>query len=203
MNEIEDELFNLLPHFESFFSRVGFKRIDGAVFGLLTFSKDALSSDEIEKILNLSQSAVSQSLKTLALYSMIETYDHKEIKRLKLHSVKEDAIQIVSSVIRKRELGHLQEFEKMSMKALQIVEDDKRKSRLGSILITTQFAKTVSQFLVDLTDEIENPYPIIEKLPQVFNLLKTNMPHLGNAKDQIQSKIMGKLGSWLSNGDIR
>ena len=46
-----DEIIN---EFEKFFARVGFKRIDGAVFCLLSLSDDYLKSEEIEEILNQS-----------------------------------------------------------------------------------------------------------------------------------------------------
>ena len=59
---IEPEIQKELPHFEMFFNRIGFKRIDGSVFGLLVLSKKALTSEEIEEALGLSQSAVSLSL---------------------------------------------------------------------------------------------------------------------------------------------
>lgn len=200
---IEDELLEMINHFGNFFSRVGFKRIDGAIFGLLTFSKRPLSSEEIESLLNLSQSAVSQSLKTLSIYSMVETIDHKDLKRLKLHYVKDDAIAIVSSVIRKRELEYLREFEKMNLKSLEIIKDDKRKTRINSILLTTRFAKTLSEFIVELTDKYENPYSIIDKIPLVFSMIKSNKDLITQTKDKIQGQIITKLGDFLSSGESR
>ena len=58
---IESDFLEEIRHFENFLSRVGFKRIDGAVYGLLVLAKRPLSSEEIEKALDLSQSAVSLS----------------------------------------------------------------------------------------------------------------------------------------------
>jgi len=60
-----DDLLTEISCFESFLNNIGFKRIDGAIYGLLVLSETPLTSDEIEKTLSLSQSAISLSLKTL------------------------------------------------------------------------------------------------------------------------------------------
>jgi DNA-binding transcriptional regulator GbsR (MarR family) len=199
--QIEEELVQKLPHFESFFNRVGFKRIDGAIFGLLCFSKGPLTSDQIENKLGLSQSAVSQSLKTLAQYSMIESRDHKELKRLKLHYAKGDALKIVSSVIRKREIEYLKEFEVMTGEALNIVKDDERKQRLTTILATSTFARSLCEVIINVSEEFKNPYPIIEKLPQFASFVQTSIPKVEVAttqiKSQIKNTIQNKLNGWL------
>ncbi|OIQ15858.1 MAG: hypothetical protein BM556_16280 [Bacteriovorax sp. MedPE-SWde] len=205
---IEDELKAHLPHFESFFNRVGFKRIDGAVFGLLCFSKGPLTSDQIEEDLGLSQSAVSLSLKTLAQYSMIESRDHKELKRLKLHYAKDDALKIVASVIRKREMEYLADFERMTASAMTIVEDDVRKQRLSTILSTVKFARSICDVIVNVSEEFKNPYPVIEKFPQFMGFVKTNIPNINEAKtqikNQIKSKLKDKLNAWAdASGEAR
>lgn len=64
----DPSLLSELTVFENFLSRIGFKRIDGSVFGLLVLSETPMTQDEIGEILGISQSAVSQSLKTLDLY---------------------------------------------------------------------------------------------------------------------------------------
>lgn len=199
--EIEDVLLQKLPHFESFFNRVGFKRIDGAIFGLLCFSKGPLTSDQIESKLGLSQSAVSQSLKTLAQYSMIDSRDHKELKRLKLHYAKDDALKIVSSVIRKREIEYLKDFEIMTKEALEVVEDEERKNRLTTILATSTFARTLCEVIINVSEEFKNPYPIIERLPQFASFVQTSLPKVEVAttqiKSQIKNTIQNKLNGWL------
>ncbi|EQC52260.1 GbsR/MarR family transcriptional regulator [Bacteriovorax sp. DB6_IX] len=205
---IEDELIEKLPHFESFFNRVGFKRIDGAIFGLLCFSKKPLTSEQIETKLGLSQSAVSQSLKTLAQYSMIESRDHRELKRLKLHYAKDDALKVVSSVIRKRELEYLREFEVMASEALKIVDDEPRKKRLSTILATSTFARTLCEVIVNVSDELKNPYPVIEKLPQFASFMQAGIPKVEVATEQIKNQIkntfQNKLNGWLdASGEKR
>lgn len=198
---IEQELLTMTSHYGSFFARVGLKRIDGAIFGLLTLSKRPISSEEIESILGLSQSAVSQSLKTLTIYSMIETIEHKDHKRLKIHYVKEDAMSIVSSVIRKRELEYLNEFEKMNQKVLELIHDEKRVKRINSILLTTKFAKTLAEFIIDLTDKYENPSLVVEKIPQMLNMVKSNLTTLSNTKEKIQAHFFSKIGELLNTKD--
>jgi DNA-binding transcriptional regulator GbsR (MarR family) len=200
---IEKELLAFLPEFENFFNRVGFKRIDGAVFGLLSFAKDPLTSEQIEKVLGLSQSAVSNSLKTLHEYSMIISADCRETKRLKLHSAKEDGLAIVASVLRKREMHVLQEFEKMTQKASQIVDDEKRKARIETMTLTARFAKSLSQVIIKISDEFENPYPVMARIPQTIDFLKKSVPTIGNAKDQLTSTIKNKLGNWLATVDTQ
>lgn len=198
---VEEELKVLLPHYEDFFGRVGFKRIDGAIFGLLCFSKRALTSNEIEETLELSQSAVSQSLKTLAQYSMIGFKDHRELKRQKLHFAKDDALSIVASILRKRELEYLSDFESMSKKALDLVGGDHRSERLATILNTATFAKTLTELIINVNKEFDNPYIIIEKFPLFISFLKTNVPTITEAKDQFKNSIRNKLNGWLSNID--
>lgn len=197
-NFVESELLELLPHYESFFNRVGFKRIDGAVFGLLCFTKKALSSDEIETTLSLSQSAVSQSLKTLTQYSMIDCRDHKEIKRQKVHFAKEDALSIVSSILRKRELEYLNEFEKMSNQAIRVIgknnTHDIRLKRMMSIKSTAVFAKSLCDIIINVNTEFENPYPIMERFPLFVSFVKKNV----EVKDQVANSIKNKLTGFMS-----
>lgn len=164
----------IIREFEKFFARVGFKKIDGAVFGLLSLSETPLKSEEIEQILNLSQPAVSNALKNLNQYSMIGTKDHPENKRVKIHFAKENAISIVSGVLKKRELSYLEDFEKISKKALTEDIPDKVQSRFTHILSTTQFAKSLTEVIIKIDQEFENPYPIINNIPKAINFIKDN-----------------------------
>ena len=100
---IETDLIQEIVHFEDFFSRMGFKRIDGSIFGLLVLANRPLTSEEIEETLQLSQSAVSLSLKTLGQIGAIESRDSKSESKAKHHFAKEDSLAIVASVFRKRE----------------------------------------------------------------------------------------------------
>jgi DNA-binding transcriptional regulator GbsR (MarR family) len=134
---IEAEILKELTHFEVFFSRMGFKRIDGSVFGLLALAKKPLTSEEIEQTLNLSQSAVSLSLKTLSHFGAIETSVDRDQPGLKskLHSAKEDSLNIVASVFRKREEEVVADFKRMAIRVLNksLESSDKQRKKKNAI----------------------------------------------------------------------
>ena len=103
-NFISEECLQEIPAFETFLYKVGFKRNEGAIFGLLVLSDRPLASEQIEEVLGLSQSAVSLALKKLSHYGAVETFENRvSEKRVKLHTVKEDSLSIVASLFRKRE----------------------------------------------------------------------------------------------------
>src|SRR5687768_210706 len=95
--------------FEEFLKVIGFKRSDGAIFGLLALSDVPLTSEEIGNALGLSQGAVSQGLKNLTHWGAIESRYSSE-KRKQLHSGVVDSLSIVSTVFRKREQGAIESF---------------------------------------------------------------------------------------------
>ena len=102
MNEnIEIDLKNL-RHFEKFLKSIGFKRIEGSIYGLLILSELPLSSEEIQKKLGLSQAAVSNAIKMLNYYTAVETsLDHN--KGCRVYEATQDCISVVSNVLQKRE----------------------------------------------------------------------------------------------------
>ncbi len=206
VNEIDQGLIDKIPHFETFFARVGFKRTDGAVFGLLTFSTDSLRSEEIQSILGLSQPAVSNALKTLTQYSMIETRDHPENKRIKVHSPKENAISIVAGILRKREMEYLLDFEKVTTDALaeaQKLKDTNVINRLQTIVSTTKFAKSLTDFIVKVDEEFDNPYPVIDRIPGTLKFLKENYNQIQNKKNNITGIVGKKLNELLDTMEKR
>lgn len=200
--KMEQELSEL-HHFENFFDRIGFKRIDGAVFGLLTLTENPLSSEEIQAILNLSQSAVSQSLKTLNHYAAIETRDSKD-RKFKVHHAKADSLKIVASVFRKREQEMVYEFKQMAQRVLEIEKqkDQNLKSlraiRMKSIIKTCEMAEATMNFVMHLatsknTDEFQN---IIEKFPKALNTLlewKENKELTKELSRELSGEIKEKL----------
>lgn len=199
---ITEELMEEIVVFESFLDRIGFKRIDGSVFGLLVLSSRPLSSEEIERTLGLSQSAVSLSLKNLAHFGAIETRDARQ-KRLKLHSAKENSLSIVASVFRKREQESVLEFKEMAQRSLKKMAKDPENSlritRLQSILATCQLAEEVIAFVMNLA-KIENQEvyrQIINRVPKTLNMMmKTAIP-LGNATEKVAEKLTDKFKETL------
>lgn len=200
---IEAEILKELPHFEIFFNRIGFKRIDGSVFGLLVLSKKPLTSEEIEVALNLSQSAVSLSLKTLTHFGAIETNGDRESRdtKARFHSPKEDSLQIVAGLFRKREEEIIGDFKKMAQRLLLKSHtdlDDTRKKRAQSIISTCEIAEAVIAFVITLAQNkshshYESHYEaIIKRLPKVLELLTEISGPLGdftlNLKENLTKK---------------
>lgn len=176
---ITPELLQEIPVFENFLHRIGFKRVDGAIFGLLVLSSRPLTSEEIEKTLSLSQSAVSMSLKSLIHFGAVETRDSRQ-GRAKLHRARENALAIVATVFRKREQEAVQEFKAMAERASRASTDKgARYRRLQSILATCELSEAVMHFVFTLAkiDKLEHLRPIVSQVPRSLDLLvKTTTP---------------------------
>ncbi len=192
-----------LQYFENFFDRIGFKRIDGAVFGLLTLTENPLSSEEIQSILNLSQSAVSQSLKTLNHYGAIETRDSKD-RKFKVHYAKTDSLKIVASVFRKREQEMVYEFKQMALRILEIEKSSHpnlsslRAIRMKSIIKTCEMAEATMNFVMHLatSKNADDFQVIIEKFPKALNTLLEWNEHKDLSRDftkEISNELKEKL----------
>jgi len=198
---VEAEILKELPHFEMFFSRIGFKRIDGSVFGLLVLAKKALTSEEIEEALNLSQSAVSLSLKTLAHFGAIETRDSRENSKAKLHCAREDSLSIVASVFRKREEDNIIDFKNMAKRVLdksEGIDNLARKKRMQSIISTCEIAESVMNFVITIAsnksrDHLEHYDAIIKRLPKALDFITTSAAPISdltiNIKDNLAAKF--------------
>lgn len=205
---VEPEILKELPSFENFFSRIGFKRIDGSVFGLLVLAKKPLTSEEIEQILNLSQSAVSLSLKTLAHFGAIETTGDRDNPgaKAKLHSAKEDSLAIVASVFRKREEEIIGDFKNMAQRVLELSdhpESSGRRKRMQSIITTCEVAESVMNFVITIAhnksrSEYEAQYEaLVKKLPRALDMLSNGAAPLADftmaLKDNLTEKFKNNL----------
>ena len=194
---LSDEELKYIPIFENFLKKIGFKRIDGAIFGLLVLSERPLTSPEIENTLNLSQSATSTSLKTLSHYGAIETIESRE-KRAQIHSAKLDMLAVVSAIFSKRDQEDILGLKKMAKKILQ--ENNvgpKSEKRLESIVLTCEIAESVMNFVMGLSQkQIPESYPqIIKRLPKVLDLLTHSVDISSSFKDLVNSKIFKKSSS--------
>lgn len=205
---VEPEFFKELPCFEVFFDRIGFKRIDGSVFGLLVLAKRPLTSEEIEQTLGLSQSAVSLSLKSLSHFGAIETTGDRDNPgtKAKLHSAKEDSIAIVASVFRKREEEVVTDFKRMAIRVLEQSEGPEyttRKKRMQSIVTTCEIAESVMNFVITLANnksrtEYEAQYTaLVKRLPKALDLLSSTTAPIADLtialKDTITEKFKNNL----------
>jgi DNA-binding transcriptional regulator GbsR (MarR family) len=204
---VEPELLEELPAFENFLNSIGFKRVEGSVYGLLVLSPISLTSVEIEKTLSLSQPAVSNALKVLTHYGAVISREIKKEnidRRVKVHTVKEDSLSIVSSVFRKREQEIISEFKLVAKRIERISnesssQNEVRKKRLDSIISTCEIAESVMKFVVELTQsKLPIDYPqIIKQLPKTFEILTSGVGPITNITDQVKkgftSKLMGGL----------
>ncbi len=201
---VETELLKELPSFEMFFSRIGFKRIDGSVYGLLVLAKKPLRSEEIESTLNLSQSAVSLSLKTLAQIGAIESRDDRDNRdtKAKLHAAREDSLAIVASVFRKREEEMVADFKRMAQRVLEKSEGEEntsRKKRMQSIISTCEIAESVMNFVITIahnksaTDHELHYEALVKRIPKAIDLLASTAGPLAdmtlNLKDNLTQKF--------------
>ncbi len=201
---VELELLVEISYFESFFHRMGFKRTDGAVFGLLALSKRPVSSEEIEVLLHLSQSATSQSLKILAMYGCIDTVTQTE-KRIKYHSSKNDGLEIVASIFKKREQEYVQEFKSMAVNILAKAraqgekEDSPRIMRFRSIVTTCEIADSVINMVLRVShNKMSKEYKIlIEKLPKAIDLIGNNSLAVMDFTHSLKSNLTSKLKEGL------
>jgi DNA-binding transcriptional regulator GbsR (MarR family) len=198
---VEPDILNELPHFENFFNRIGFKRIDGSVFGLLVLAQKALTSEEIEETLKLSQSAVSLSLKTLTHFGAIETRDFRENSKAKVHSAKEDSLHIVASVFRKREEEYIADFKMMAQRVLErsiTPESFARKKRMQSIISTCDIAESVMNFVITIVQNKSRDNhehyaaqyeAIVKRLPKALDLIATTAGPLTDLTMSLKENI--------------
>ncbi|MBC7429737.1 MAG: ArsR family transcriptional regulator [Bacteriovorax sp.] len=200
---VEPEILKELPSFEIFFSRIGFKRIDGSVFGLLVLAKKPLTSEEIEQTLNLSQSAVSLSLKTLTTFGAVETTGDRDNReaRARLHSAKEDSLSIVASVFRKREEEVVADFKRMAQRVLERSESSEyvsRKRRMQSILTTCEIAESVMNFVITMAhsksrSEYDAQYEaMVKRLPKALDIIASTAGPLADFTMNIKENLTEK-----------
>jgi DNA-binding transcriptional regulator GbsR (MarR family) len=184
---LEAELKEELPYFEAFFSKIGFKRIDGAIYGLLVLSPEFLTSEEIEKELKLSQSAISLSLKTLSTYGIIS--ERETIKgRSKAHGPKVDSLNIAASIFRKREQENIEQFKFMAYRVQKKLAKNiegpwhlsKRVQRFESIVSTCEIAEAVMDMVIDISkmSHLEAYKGIQRNLPKVMKGLSKNLENI-------------------------
>ena len=205
---IEPEILKELPHFEMFFARIGFKRIDGSVFGLLVLAQKPLTSEEIEEALRLSQSAVSLSLKTLTTFGAIETRDSRDQRdntKAKVQTAKEDSLSIVASVFRKREEEYILDFKNMAQRVLDRStgeQNEARKKRMQSIITTCEIAESVMNFVITIANNKSREHyeqhsaqydAIVKRLPKALDLLASTAAPLSditlNIKDNLTERF--------------
>lgn len=199
---IDPNLLDEIPAFEDFFYDIGFKRNEGAIFGLLVLSEGPLSSEEIEATLQLSQSAVSQGLKKLALYGAIETRESRSSetsKRIKLHQAREDSLSIAATLFRKREQETIEKFKKMAQRVKKSSTPDSLvMSRMKSIISTCELAESVIHFVMGVASQADNPL-YQELTNQLPKLLERNLKRLNEFTNENKDNLH-KISQLISEG---
>lgn len=208
---IEPELFQEIAAFETFLNKIGFKRIDGSIFGLLVLAKRPLASDDIAKTLGLSQSAVSIALRNLIHFGAVEMKESRDVahlypyftdNRVKIYGAKEDSLNIVATVFRKREQETIEEFKAMATRAYKATEntDQPRSRRLKSIIATCEIAEAVMNFVIGLTQKAQSPFydEIVNKLPKVLDFLSKGQEPLTQITSDIKNAFTQKLKQQIS-----
>jgi len=191
-NELREELFG----FEEFLKQIGFKRIHGSVYGLLVMADRPLSSAEIEEELELSQSAVSQTLKKLIDYKAVISVHDREQNCL-VHSAADNTLDIVASVLRKREADQIRNYKltaqrlKQKMQKLGKSENSLQVRRLKSIIVTCELGESIIAFIgtlsdLHLSDKIKK---ITDRLPQMFKLLISGVESTNQLQELFETKI--------------
>ena len=184
-----------IAEFEKFSKLIGFKRADGAIYGLLVLSPEPLNSDQIAKTLDTSQSSVSQGLKRLSHWGAVESTYHSE-QHCHFHHVPTDSLGIVATVFQKREKGDLANFKEHMQRALKDLQAAKepersdRTQRIKSIISTCEIAELVMNFVIRLNKlGFEKHYPwMIKSLSQAFDWIVQGGEVTGKIKNRIFSK---------------
>lgn len=196
------DLLHELKYFEDFLKKIGFKRIEGSVYGFLALSETSLSSEDIQAGLGLSQSAVSNSLKTLSFYKAIESSEDRE-RGCRVYEASEDCLSIVSNVFKKRESDFIREYKLMAERILKVsrekgaTEDSVRIRRFKSIVSTCELGEVIIKFVYSL-DEMglsQHLPKVTDKLPNVLELVTTN----AEKGLDVANKLKGIVGNRMKN----
>ncbi|MEI8348303.1 MAG: hypothetical protein WCG27_12610 [Pseudomonadota bacterium] len=205
----QKQLTEDLHCFEEFLKNIGFKRIEGSIYGLLTFSKKPLSSEQIQKQLKLSQSAVSNALKPLVFYGALQITDDRE-RGCRVYQASDDCLSIVANVLRMRESSLICEYKRMAKKLKDKsiesgdAEDSIRIKRLSSIVEVCEFGEVIVKFILSLDGMDRKNYSHLQKvtknLPRFFDLLiygaEVAPAGVGLLKEVVSGKVKGYFNKW-------
>lgn len=195
--EIVKSVISELASFEEFLKIIGFKRTDGAIFGLMVLSPAPLSSEEIGTALGLSQAAVSQGLKSLTHWGAVVSRYSPE-RRVHLHTVPQDSLSIAATVFQKREQGAIEAFRRANERARDQLlaggEDPEspRLQRIESNITTCEFAQVIIAFSVQLSrlGLGQRRYAkVVRALPRALNALTSAPKVAGELRRAIVDKI--------------
>jgi len=202
---LSDELLIELRHFETFFKKIGFKSIEGSIYGLLVLANEPLSPEDIRAELSLSQSAVSNALKTLKFYNSIVTSEDR-IRGCRTYAASEDCLSIVVNVFRKRETNFIRDYRQMAERALLVSrkegldDENVRVKRLTSIAKTCEFGESIIKFVYSLDELGFNKHfvHIAEKMPLLFDLILEGPEKVAGASNMIKGLVGNKVKTYMN-----
>ncbi|MCB0420285.1 MAG: hypothetical protein KDD61_04780, partial [Bdellovibrionales bacterium] len=142
---LQPEIQQSLYEFEVFLKSVGFKRIEGSIYGYLVLSPEPVTLEELHKALGISVGAASQGLNSLTQWGAVDSRYHPD-KRAQVHQATQDSLKIVATIFQKREIIAVKSFRENAERAIQLflelgdAPNSLRIVRLKSIVLTCQTA---------------------------------------------------------------
>ncbi len=193
---LQPEIKNSLVCFERFLKTVGFKRIEGSVYGFLILTEEPVTLAEIHERLNISQGAASQAIKSLTQWGAVESKWEPE-KRAQVHLASEDSLKIVTTIFKKREQMAIEEFKQNAQSAIESFVSkgealqSPRIRRLNSIVLTCEAAEAVISFVDSLSQigNIKKYQIIVRNLPKAFNAVIAGTEGTKIVATKIKEKI--------------
>lgn len=193
---LQPEIQQSLYEFEVFLKSVGFKRIEGSIYGFLVLSAEPVTLEELHKALGISVGAASQGINSLTQWGAVDSRYHPE-KRAQVHQATMDSLKIAATIFQKREMMAVKGFRENAERAIVIFEkmgedpNSARILRLKSIVLTCQTAETVMDFVKNLTDthDPERYGRVLKALPKAFQLAIAGANTTQNVAKKIKSQI--------------
>ena len=193
---LQPEIQNSLVCFERFLKTVGFKRIEGSVYGFLILTPEPVTLAELHEQLGISQGAASQAIKALSQWGAVDSKWQPE-KRAQVHQASEDSLKIVSTIFRKREQMAIAEFKANAQSTIvKFLEkgdapQSPRIKRLESIVITCDAAQSVISFIDSLSQmgNMKQYRTIVKGLPRAFDALIIGAKGTKAITSKIESKL--------------
>lgn len=193
---LQPEIQQSLYEFEVFLKSVGFKRIEGSIYGYLVLSPEPVTLEELHKALGISVGAASQGLNSLTQWGAVDSRYHPD-KRAQVHQATQDSLKIVATIFQKREIIAVKSFRENAERAIQLflelgdAPNSLRIVRLKSIVLTCQTAETVMTFVQNLTDtqDPDSYGRVLKALPKAFQLAIAGATTTQNVAKKIKEQL--------------
>lgn len=193
---LQPEIKNSLVCFERFLQTVGFKRIEGSVYGFLILTPEPVTLAEIHEQLGISQGAASQALNALSQWGAIDSQWEPK-KRAQVHQASEDSLKIVTTIFKKREQLAIAEFRANAQNALDTFSrmgdtpKSARTRRLKSLLVTCDVANAIIFFIDSLSQlgDMKHYQTAVRSLPRTLDAIVLGAKGSKFMVEKIESKI--------------